>query len=93
MSSLELIAQGFLRTSERGAPLAPTSLEIKEKVRRNHSRLGVLGEYNINDILTANQEINRAFDSNARQNIDMISQLQRLEPKVAPVAVDEDPFF
>lgn len=92
LSNIELIAAGLQRLGERGTPMPPISLEIKDKVKRNHSRIGVLGVYHINDILSASVDMTRAFNRNGRQNVDMISQLQTLEPKVAPV-IDEDPFF
>lgn len=93
MSTIELISAGFRRLGERGVPLTTTSLEIKNKMNRNpRNEVGRLLDYNINDLLTANSEIVRAFDANAQNSIVLINQLQSLEPKVAPVS-DDDPFF
>ena len=92
MSNLQNIIGSLQRIGTRPAPYSELSVEIKNKIYPKHSRTGVLGEFHINDIVTARKDITTFFTQNGRNQETILSQLQNLQPRVAPV-VDDDPFI
>lgn len=93
MSNLQNIISGLQSIGTRPAPYSEQSVEIKNKIYPKHSRTGVLGNFHINDIVTARKDITQFFTQNGRNQETILSQLQHLQPRVAPVVDEDDPFI
>ena len=76
----------------RPAPYSEKAVEIKNQVSRSNVRSGSLRNFHINDITESRKGIAAFFFANYSHQESIVRQLQRLEPKIAPVT-DDDPFI
>lgn len=90
--SIQNIVATMNNMEGRPAPYSEVAVEIKDQVSRSNFRSGSLRNFNINDITEARKGIAAFFFANYSHQESIVRQLQRLEPKIAPVT-DDDPFI
>lgn len=90
--SIQNIVTTMSNLEGRPAPYSDKAVEIKNQVSRSTFRSGSLRNFHINDITDARKGIAAFFYANYSHQESIVSQLRRLEPKIAPVT-DDDPFI